>query len=330
METLLTPFMRGLAVAALGGLGCLVASCADSFSSLVPPTVDEDPTLPAIDINQTRLHLTTQGDPSKPTVIMLHGGPGGDHRSLGRLGAIADDGYFVVQFDQRGTGLSRRHGCDRAGSAEYLADLEAIVDRFAPAPRPVLFIGHSWGAMYATWYINEHPTRVTSAVLLEPGGFKADEVGAYMQRLIGGALFSESLNDATFTGRMLTPDDHERADLLTATLFASTADVMGKSHSDPEPFWRAGGVASRCVQASNSDFDFTTRLSAFRREVLFVRGDQNEAMPEETQRRLAADYPKSRLVTLPGVGHDLHWVKAGEVRALAREHFARALSEVSP
>src|SRR5262245_44675256 len=77
--------------------------------TLVPGTVHQDPTLPRIQINGTLLHAESFGDPAGPTVLVLHGGPGSDYRSLLHLKALADDGYKVVFWDQRGAGLSQRH-----------------------------------------------------------------------------------------------------------------------------------------------------------------------------------------------------------------------------
>lgn len=163
----------------------LASGCADDFSDLVRPTVDDDPSLPAADLNGTRLHLTTHGEPGRPVVIVLHHGPGGDHRGLQPMAALADAGFFVVLWDQRGSGLSRRHGCDTLTADRYLGDLEALVDRYAPVGGPPLFfLGHSWGAMYATWYMNEHPDRARGAVLIEPGGLTAAEVKEHFTALL--------------------------------------------------------------------------------------------------------------------------------------------------
>ena len=73
----------------------------------VPETVADDPSLPHITIDGVTYHAETFGDPSNPVVITIHGGPGGDYRSILSLKALSDD-YFVVFFDQRGAGLSPR------------------------------------------------------------------------------------------------------------------------------------------------------------------------------------------------------------------------------
>src|SRR5262249_37227022 len=155
------------------GLGLLLVGCMDPSEpgNLVPKTVDEEPSLPAIEINGTKVHAETFGDPAAPVIIILHGGPGKDYRGYLRLrqpgdGTRLEDRHFVVFWDQRGTGLSRRHDEREITQAAYDADLEALVDKFSPG-RPVVFIGHSWGGMYATRFIGLHPERVAGAVLMD-------------------------------------------------------------------------------------------------------------------------------------------------------------------
>ena len=61
----------------------LLAACGvDEFSdaALVAPTVDDDHSLPALDINGTRLHVESVGPAGAPVILFLHGGPGGDIR----------------------------------------------------------------------------------------------------------------------------------------------------------------------------------------------------------------------------------------------------------
>src|SRR5688572_29141984 len=97
--------MRALLLS-LAVSGCV---CADDPGNLVPKTVVDDPTLPAIAINGTRLHSEAFGEPTDPIIVVLHGGPGSDYRGLLPLRALAEDGYRVVFWDQRGAGLSQRH-----------------------------------------------------------------------------------------------------------------------------------------------------------------------------------------------------------------------------
>jgi proline iminopeptidase len=63
-------------------LGAVVLFLITDGEYRVPATVTDDPSLPAIDIHVVRLHAETFGSPGNPVVLVLHGGPGGDYKSL--------------------------------------------------------------------------------------------------------------------------------------------------------------------------------------------------------------------------------------------------------
>ena len=91
------------ALSLLLGMGYL------SVDDLVPPTVDEDPSLPTLAVPGTLLHGQVVGPPEAPLVVMLHGGPGADLVGMRRQLDLVDHGYQVLLYDQRGAGRSRRH-----------------------------------------------------------------------------------------------------------------------------------------------------------------------------------------------------------------------------
>lgn len=320
-----TSLRGGLAALALLGL----VACGDELAVLVPETVAADPSLPALDLEGTRFHLETHGRPGDPVVIVLHGGPGGDYRALEPMAALADSGFFVVLWDQRGSGLSRRHACETLTADRYLADLEALVERFASDGAPVFFVGHSWGAMYATWYMNEHPSRIAGAVLMEPGGLTAAEVNDYMSTLVMDDVLSERMGDGLWTGRMLTPDDHVRADLMTSLMFDAVGATLGFSTRDPAPIWRGGGAVSTCLPATAGDYDWTTRLAAVAAPILYLHGDRNRASPPSRQRRIAAHYRDAEIRLIEGAGHDLHWSHRAVIVPMVRDFLSETLATAS-
>src|SRR6185436_19073286 len=96
--------------------------------NLVPKTVDQDPALPQIEVAGAQLHAEAYGDPEAPIVMVLHGGPGSDYRSLLPLKELAHDGYRVVFWDQRGAGLSQRFPADTYSFDLYLDDLVEVIE----------------------------------------------------------------------------------------------------------------------------------------------------------------------------------------------------------
>jgi len=91
---------------------CFIACETTEFGepeTLVPLTVIDDATLPSVMINGSLLHSEAFGNPTDPMIVTIHGGPGVDYRSILNFKDLADDGYYVVFYDQRGSGLSERH-----------------------------------------------------------------------------------------------------------------------------------------------------------------------------------------------------------------------------
>src|SRR4051812_38903403 len=302
--------------ASMGATACGDVMSPGDSGNLVPKTVAEDPTLPAIDLNGSRFHLQTFGNPANPVIVFLHGGPGGDYRSLLRLSALADN-YFLVFWDQRGSGLSKRHDHGELSIELYVADLNAIIDRYSPN-RPVYLVGHSWGGMYATRYINDFPKRVAGAVLIEPGPLDGVTMERIKKDINDFQLSSELLNDIAWNTQFFTPDDHARMDYARLLGIRDGQPKYHQSTTDYEPGWRQGAAAARYLMEDGQDpsgkftYDFTNKLAAFTTPVLFIAGEWSEVLGPSLQREQVKRYPSATLQVIDGVGHDAPWVKSAE------------------
>jgi proline iminopeptidase len=298
--------------------------------NLVPRTVTEDSSLPAITLNGSRFHAETMGDASKPVLIFLHGGPGGDYRSLlpmaGRFGSysLVDD-YFLVFWDQRGAGLSQRHGKSELSIDTYLADLLALVDRYAPG-RAVTLIGQSWGGMYGTAFINRYPERVSRAVFIESGPLKGSTFERIKGDLFDIDFLSEWLNDYAWSAQFLSADDHVRMD-YEFTIAEGDAQPRNNVRRGPgaELFWRNGAMANRYVQESGQNargvftYDFTTNLRSFMRPVLLIAGGRSEVLGPTLQEEQRALYGNATVKTVADGGHDVHWTHTAAVMTLVHD-----------
>lgn len=299
---------------ALAAVTAITSGCLDPDEpgNLVPKTVVEDPSLPHIAVNETLLHAESFGAPNDPMIMVLHGGPGADYQGVLPLKALADDGYHVVFWDQRGTGLSQRHNADEIDLEVYLRDLELVIEHYSSASEaPLVFIGHSWGAMYTTLFINEYGDlggRIRGAILSEPGAFTRKQLDAYLERLFGSVdLIGEQLADTAWLSNFMTPSGHARADYLAS----HNSSVPGEHIKGGAPKIRVGAVvAAKLLDlVLNQDFDWTTNLDSFDAPVLFLRGSLNEAATLEHQQELAASYPNSEVITIADVGHEMIWEK---------------------
>jgi len=321
--------MKPAALLSAGLAGLALAGCLDPGDpgNLVPKTVVEDDSLPRIEVAGALLHAESFGDPGGPSIMVLHGGPGADYRSLLPLQALANDGYHVVFWDQRGAGLSQRFDAGTYSIPAYLEDLRLVIEKTIAPGQPFVFIGHSWGAMYATWFINEYGDyggRLKGAILTEPGAFTTKQLNAFLDKLEGSVdILGEQLNDALWAGQFMSATDHARADYLLVTLALRGAPSEQRNPANLPPMWRMGAVAAAKLVSLAKDpgFDFTTHLKSFAPRVLFLRGGLNQAATLAHQQELASSYAAADVVTIPGVGHEVVWAAPEEYLAHTRAYF---------
>jgi proline iminopeptidase len=290
--------------------------------NLVPKTVDQDNSLPAVAINNTLIHAETFGHPDSTLIVFLHGGPGSDYRNGLNVKQLADDGYFIVFYDQRGTGLSRRHDRNSYSIQLYLDDLSAIVDHFkSNSNQKVILFGHSWGAMIAAAYINTYPEKIDGAIFVEPGGLNKqllDEYGEMSRKL---KIFNESTNDALYYDQFLTGKENEHA-ILDYKMGVASSFSYAKGNNEgiegPSPFWRCGAeVLKAFVDISEKDgFDFTTHLDRYKNQVLFLYGENNASYGLSFAQKEAGFFPKAQITAIPDTGHEMIYFKWNSVHPI--------------
>lgn len=271
---------------------------------LVPLTVTEDPTLPSILINGTLLHAETYGHPDSTMLVMLHGGPGSDYRSLLKNSAFSNDGYFVVFYDQIGSGLSERQNANVFTTQIFIDELNAVIEHYRSSPtQKVVLVGQSWGAMLATAYVNNFPNKIVGLILTEPGGFTWKDTKDYINRSQTLELFGEGTNDYVYLDQFLTSNDHNVLD-YKAMLLMAAAKV---GNAGIPPFWRKGAI---CTNASieyviENPFDFTTNLNNYNIKVLFGYSELNSAYGKTHAELVSSAYPNVELVEFIGTGHSI-------------------------
>ncbi len=174
MFTLRTTAAVAVGTQALGiALLCLLApACA-------APRDDDAATGPVrrseyLDVAGARLYLLTRGaHRDRPSLLWLHGGPGGAERPLFRYydGGLEKD-YVVTYWDQRGAGRSFDPAADPADLtiARHLADLDAVVEHLRRVlhQQRIVLVGHSWGAALGLLYVKAHPQKVAAFIGVDP------------------------------------------------------------------------------------------------------------------------------------------------------------------
>ena len=281
---------------------------------LVPKTVDQDPTLPSITVNGVMLHSEAFGNPDSTMVVCIHGGPGSDYRYMLNGKDLADYGYRVVFYDQRGSGLSQRLSkksyLDQGiGAVEALyEELSGVISHYRTSPdQKVFLLGHSWGAMLATAYAGKHPDEVQGLVVCEPGGLIWEDVMTFMTNTRSFSLFGETLNDATYLDQFITPGIsdkglHEIMDYKFGVMVSSnenTGDVSGIA-------WRAGAIINSAFMeiGLKNEPDFSEGIDNFNVPVLFFYSEKDKGYPDYWAQKISSAYNSRTLVKISGTGHD--------------------------
>lgn len=298
-------------------IGSLAAFLFLAGCAAPPATLENDPLLPRVRLEGYSFHVKTFGDPENPPVIVVHGGPGGDLNYLLPLKILADK-YFLVLYDQRGTGLSPRVPKEELTFENSLNDLHLLVSHYA-RDRAVRLIGHSWGAMLTIAYLGEHPERVSHAVAVEPGILSPSTAGVFVKRLKETRRFLDAL---PLLGYMVqaafvrTADGHERFDHVMTRLMNRSKpggpyQCEGQALPD-NAFLRAGYESFNSMlkpvleDPSRFRWNLTGKIDRYRGSVLMLSSECSFIGHDYQEKyHLPSLPPRTRHVLARGMGHNM-------------------------
>ncbi len=161
------------------------------MSSSIPPEQRYQPRRPAkplqVPLRGLHYHLSTWGDPGmvtpeRPALLMCHGfmDVGASFQFVvDALAAIEGPSRYILAPDWRGFGLTTLPPADHYVFADYLGDLDALLDGRVPgldaAAQPIDLLGHSMGGNIVMSYAGVRPTRVRKLINLEGFGMPATQ-----------------------------------------------------------------------------------------------------------------------------------------------------------
>lgn len=300
-----------IAKLALAAILFLSSCTKEPMTSLVPKTVVDDPSLPSITVDGIKLHSEAFGHPDSTLVVCLHGGPGTDYRELRICEGLAGHGYRVVLFDQVGSGLSQRMPSDYysalgEGVIDMMYDeLSGVIAHYRTHPtQKVVLLGHSWGAMLATGYAAKYPERIQGLVVSEPGGLKWEDIMTLVGKERSYGLWSEAMGNTLYLDQFMTGKQNQQEILdYKMVMIGSKNELTGEY---PElGFWRYGAVinASLFKMGQEYDPDFSLGLSNFKKPVLFMYSEKNQAYSDAWAQKISSAYPSPTVFKIWGIGH---------------------------
>jgi len=242
------------------------------------------------DVLNPKLALEGDGLREKPTLVCLHGMPGGDHQSLRPTFDQFSDVAQVVYLDQRGGGRSE-HGDPVNWNLNQWGDDVAVFCNAVGIAKPII-IGVSGGSIVAQAYLSRHPQHAGAVVLVNPCSRMTQEglVAAYAA--VGGpqaaaaaqAMYGQPGPDdyAAFFKHCLPLYSHRR-DL------SSLAATRNRATSNPQAsqrFFAPGGEAF--------SYDHRGVLGSGDCPVLLLVGAHDPVTPPQWGREVADALPPGR------------------------------------
>lgn len=275
--------------------------------------------MPQIAANGVTLEVETHGDPAKPAMLLIMGlGVQLTQWPIELIDALVARGYYVIRYDNRDIGLSTKF------THTSVPDLPAMMMALMSGKMPALpytladmaddaaalltalkidrahVVGASMGGMIAQLVAVRHPQRVRSLTsvmsttgnpMLPPA--KPSAMAAMMDRPTQAELtdvLGLGIRIARAIGSPAYPVPEER---LRARI---TRDFERSFHPTG---------AGRQMAAILADGDRRERLKSITAPTLVIHGEDDPLVPVEGGRDTAAAIPGARLLTIPGMGHDL-------------------------
>lgn len=270
-------------------------------------------------VGDVRIHFEVDGPrlvpngpmlDERPTMILLHGGPGFDHNSLRpHLAPLADVAQLVF-LDHRGQGRSDSSTRDRWNLDTWIDDLAGFCDVLG-IEAPIVF-GHSFGGMVALGLAIRYPELPSKLVISNSAAkFRPDRALDMFERL--GGPDARAAAEAYF----LEPSE-ERLEEFMAVCYPLYGPVS------PDPEARARIVARPEVgihyfSGEINTFDWFPELGRIACPTLVLGGELDPITPFACSEEMAAAIPRARLEVVAGAGHAPFRDRPGDTLGVIRE-----------
>jgi pimeloyl-ACP methyl ester carboxylesterase len=226
----------------------------------------------------------------KPTLLLLHGGPGFDHSIYKPAYSALADIAQIIYLDHRGNGRSEDGAWESWNLAQWGDDVRAFCDALGIVDPIVL--GASFGGMVALAYATRHPDHPSRLVLISTeaaGGTHRDRRVALFERFGGaevGALARRRFLEVQGQADRAALDAWRRLAMPLYTRTPRDPDMARRAINRSEVlhwFTRPGGESHA--------FNMFPDLGRIQCPTLVLGGEDDPMIPIECQADIAAALP---------------------------------------
>jgi pimeloyl-ACP methyl ester carboxylesterase len=227
----------------------------------------------------------------KPTLLLLHGGPGFDHSIYKPAYSALAESAQIVYLDHRGNGRSEDGPQESWNLAQWGDDVRTFCDVLGIV-KPIV-LGASFGGMVALAYATRHPTHPFKLVLISTeaaGGSHRDRRVELFERFGGsevGALARRRFLEVQGHPDQASLDAWRRLAFPLYTRAPRDPDIAQRAVSRSEVlhwFTRPGG--------ESHTFNMLPDLGRIRCSTLVLGGEDDPIHPIESQADIATALPR--------------------------------------
>ena len=234
----------------------------------------------------------------RPTLLLLHGGPGMDHATY-KLGMhLMRDVAQVVMYDHRGQGRSDRGTADEWNLDTWADDVVRLCDALE-IEKPIV-LGNSFGGFVAQRYLGRHPGHPGKVVLgstvprwnIAPVLDQFEKLGGAAARQAAADFWSDPSPEHRLTYRRICGPLYTQS---PGNLFEAVEVVR---NDELFAHWNDG---------EHSTFDLRADLAKAQCPVLVLGGEHDPVCPIAGAEEIAAGLP-AELVKFERFAHSGHGV----------------------
>lgn len=251
------------------------------------------------DVNGVRLMVEDQG--SGPAILTLHGGPGMGSRSgdVATYGELAQEGYRVVSYDQRGNGES--DAGEPYSHEQFIADAEAL--RIQLGLGKIVVAGGSYGGYLTLEYALRYPENLAGIILRDTGAsskYKSTSKDRALSSNLPG--IKEEMLDRMFSGQV-------RSDEEFREMYRAIHPLYWVGATQEQQDERLAKIRFRhethnyAFSKNQPNYYVVSRLSSIQVPTLVLVGRHDWITPLEASEEIAAHIPNSKLVVFERSGH---------------------------
>jgi proline iminopeptidase len=248
----------------------------------------------------------------RPTLIVMHGGPGFDHSTLRPYFDRFADSHQVIYIDHRGNGRSSG-AAETWTLAQWGDDVKAFCDALGIV-NPAVY-GNSFGGMVAMAYASRHPEHPARLVLSSTAPRLKLAVTYEMMQARGGDRARQIAERFWTTGDAAAVADYQAVCMPLYNPRPNPADAQARRRAILRT-----EVMTHFILGEMRSMDLSAGLAAIRCPTLILAGVHDPITPVACSEEIAAALPEgsAELQVFENAGHGVHRDEPERAEAVLR------------